>query len=252
MSLFDNTEIDVVDPSKDYYTELTGPGGKFHREDEAEARRELARAKVESDTYVKRLETEMKGLRDELKGRVDSETSAARLAELVDKLAQAKAPPANNEPPTNENRERGVEWTPEKIEALLETKLKTMTATQRAEANVNKVKTELQKKFGPGYATQVRSQAEALNMPLPSLEKLAQEAPDAFLRLMTGNTAQSIPVNPPSSSVSSGFMPDVTGKRTKSFYDKIKQADPSKYWESKTQNQMHKDAIAMGDTFFDT
>ena len=54
MDLLNNNQEDQlsIDPAKDYLTEYTGPGGKFHKEDPQESLKALARAKAESDAYI--------------------------------------------------------------------------------------------------------------------------------------------------------------------------------------------------------
>jgi hypothetical protein len=39
--------------------------------------------------------------------------------------------------------------------------------------------------------------------------------------------------------------------RTWSYYENIRQTDPTKYWSPKMQGQMHKDATALGEAFDD-
>jgi hypothetical protein len=39
--------------------------------------------------------------------------------------------------------------------------------------------------------------------------------------------------------------------RTWSYYENMKKDDPKKYWNAKTQAQMHNDAIALQDNFID-
>lgn len=244
-----NTPV-TPDPTKQYFEELVGDGKKFKSPED------LARAKLESDRFIEQLKGEMAGLRQDLSTRLT-------LEQMMDKIAATpKAPnpePVNNQSPSN--GEGGVKLTTEEdIARIVEQRLSEAEKLRNQEANLNQVRQLLSEKYGPDFATHLKQAATNLGVGEDFLNNLAKEQPKAFLRLVeaeapkqqspaasglfTPPKGQNTPVN------GTGFSP--SGDRKQSYYDSIKQKDPATYWSASVQNQLHKDAIRLGEAFFDT
>ena len=243
------TNQETVDPNKNYIEELVGEGKKF-RDMEA-----LARAKAESDAFIARLQKENEGIRQELNTRLTVE-------QLMDKMAAPKSeatPPIqsqNQQTPTPEVKSPS----PEDIERLVNEKLSQAEKSRVQNANLSYVRENLEKAWGNDYVQRLKEKATELGVGEEFLQGLAKDQPKAFLKLIDATTpAPQVPSNntlfvPPSSQQSapksSSFSP--TSNRTKAYYDSIKAKNPAEYWSPAVQNQMHEDAIRIGEAFFDS
>lgn len=238
-----------TDPTKSYYDELVGEGKKF-RDNEA-----LARAKAESDAFIERLKNEAEGLRQELNTRLTME-------QLMDKIAAkpTETPPSqspNQMTPTPEVKSTS----PDDIEKIIEDRLSKAEKTRVQNANLTLVRETLEQNWGQDYVQRLKEKASELGVGEEFLQGLAKDQPKAFLKLVEADTQAKPAVQPnntlfvPPSSQSvprqtNGFSP--SGQRTKAYYDQIKAKNPSEYWSPSVQNQMHNDALKLGEAFFDT
>lgn len=235
--LFDEKNTSpVIDPNKDYSAELIGEGKKF--KDVAA----LARGKVESDEFIKSLQSELSGLRQELQAR-------GQLSEMIDKLHK----PAEPAPAPLEQRDPLPKEV--NLDELFEKKFAERKAIERREANVRETQGKLIEAFGNGYVDVLKAKAAELGMAPTQLNGLAAENPKALLRLVGAEGTVHQRTNdlfaPPPPSQLQGFKPSTTD-RNKAYYDKIKAEDPNRYWSKDTQVAMHKDAMALGEKFFVT
>lgn len=241
-----------IDPDKDYLTELVGEGKKF------KTPAELARGKYEADQFIERLKREQAALREELNSR-------KRLEDIADLLSPNKQHSSSEGTPPNRNGgEEGTDnknLNPDDLEKLIEDRLTKREKERLYEQNFNTVKSKLAEVWGPDASTKLSEVANTLGVGKEFLNNLAKEQPKAFFKLVgvdtqSNNQGQRQEANdlfaPPRSSVnSSGFTPNVTGERTMSYYDKIKRDNPREYWTPRIQNQMHQDAMRLGEKFFD-
>lgn len=243
-----NGDAPVVDPSKNYLEELVGEGKKFKSQED------LARAKLESDAFIARLQGELQGIRTELNTRLTVE-------QMMDKITAAKEATNSN---TNGNQpvvngDSGAKsLTEEDLTALVEDRISKIEKARIQESNLNQVRQVLTEKFGADFPSHLKQTAATLGVGEEFLNNLAKEQPKAFLALVgqeapkvstpqpnlfTPTPSQQIPRTP-------SFTP--TGERKKSFYDDLKAKDAAAYWSPKVQNQMHQDAIKLGEVFFDS
>lgn len=233
----DQTELD---PTKNYLEELVGEGKKFSS---AEA---LAKSKAEADQFIERLKLENSGIRQELNSRV-------KMEEFLDKLNtfQSKSP-TNDQDGLGAKKDDGTKLTQEDIATLLDTKLSERETKQKAMQNVELVKQKLQETLGPNYATKLEQMTNTLGLSKEFLNSVASSSPAAFLKLVgveEGKKAGDLFSSPPKSQFNTeGFKP--TGdKRDWSFYEEIRKKDPRKYWTVSVQNEMHQQAVKLGEAF---
>lgn len=236
--LFDGNNEDHVDPDKNYLEDLVGENKKFKSVED------LARGKHESDQFISRLQAELEGLRTELKTRTTVE-------ELINKRpTEPSTPPAANQ--GQEGEKPASALTADQIEELLSRKLTEHESARTAAQNLQLAKAKLQEAFGAAYVAKLDEASQALGMTRDELNKLAATRPQAFLRLV-GADAQR-PSEPdlfvPPTSGTQAPTKGASTERNKAFYDRIRQANPSEYWSPKVQNQMHNDALRLGERFF--
>lgn len=242
MTLFDPDDP-VVDPNKDYLTELVGDDKKF------KSPQELARAKAEADAFIERLKTEAAGLRSELQTRM-------KLEEAVEKLQSKQTPPSSEQEPKAHEQGSKPALTPEELEVLIQKTLEQNNQKTQRQRNVEAVEQALKEAFGPTYRRTVTEQAKKLGLGEDFLTSLAADQPAAFLKLLDVQKqpeVNSTAVTPPRSSFNDamGWKPGDNVKR-QSFYNKMRKTDPSRYWSVSVQNEIHREAQRQGETFFDT
>lgn len=251
-NLFEAPQTNVehnIDPNTSLYETLVGDGKKFKTPEE------LAKAKAESDRFIQQLQGELSGLRTELSTR-------QTLEQLMDKFGSQRVPENTNQS-HNQNSEGGdgqnvKTLTEADIARLVEERLTQTEKARLHQANLQTVQNTLIESFGQDYVTHLKAKASELGVTEDYLTTLAKETPKAFLKLVDA-TGQKAPqqanslFSPPASqhlpsTQSKSFAP--TGERLKSWYDDLKSRNPTEYWSPKVQNQMHQDAIRLGEKFF--
>jgi len=218
---------------------------KFKKDDSDEIDIEkLAKAKLESDLHISRLEKEQAELRGEVNTRIG----------LEEFLTKMNTPPQNentqtkpgNQPPPNET-------TPVDIERLVSEQLNKADQARTAKANRDRVNDAVVKAWGNDASRNLALVSSQLNMTKEELAGLAERSPDAFFRL-TGVTTDSV-------TPSTGSVPNSTVRlgneqpteRTEKYYQALKKSNPSLYFSAKVQMQMHDDANRLGaERFFNT
>jgi YesN/AraC family two-component response regulator len=209
--------------------QLVGEGKKFKTIDD------LAKAKIEADAFIQRLQDENKGIREDLNSRVRAE-------ELLETL-ESRLLEGTQTTDNNQNRSESPN-TPD-INKLIEQTLTKREAEKSASTNLTTVRNELKKYFGDDYESKVKTRTDALSLTDDELNELAKRSPAAFLKLVGVTGGQQAPTyNPPTSTTQMPTTSVSTGQRNYKYYSDLRKADPSSYWKPETQLQLHKDAIA--------
>lgn len=250
-SLFNGNDPadNTPDPAKNYLEELVGEDKKFKTPED------LARGKAEADAFIERLKREQEELRKELNTRLT-------LEQYLDRIGTKQDPSRNDSTPNEPNgggvgNETQTSLKAEDIEQLIERKVSERERQRIQEQNVMQVKQELQRAFGSDFTSKLRETGQALGMTEEEMNSLAASRPKAFLKLVGADQAPAASASnnslftPPSSSLNTASAAKPTGDRTQSYYDAIKQKDPKAYWSPAVQNQLHQDAIRLGERFFD-
>ena len=246
-----STTTETIDPNKNFYEELVGEGKKFKTPED------LAKAKAESDRFIQQLQGELSGIRQELSTR-------QTLEQLMDKIAAPRVPDTansgNNQSHGEGDGNKNVKtFSEEDIARLVEDRLTKAEAARIHTSNLETVRKALEASFGPDYVTHLKAKASELGVSEEYLNNLAKETPKAFLKLVDAGeahraTTPGLFTPPPSQQLPSSnkqhFAP--TGQRKQSWYNDLKKRNASEYWSPSVQNQMHKDAISLGESFFDT
>lgn len=169
---------------------------------------------------------------------------------LLEQLqAKTQAPEATTEEPEAElkphsgtEQQDHTSLSPEDIESLLEKKLS-------VRAKQEKVESALREKFGEDANRVVHERAKELNLSIERMQELAQESPDAFLRLV-GDPAPKETNKGVRTSVNtaSGFNSQ-HGERNSDYYRKLRRENRKLYNDPKTQMQMLNDKMRLGSDF---
>lgn len=248
--LFQNTDsqetIETIDPNKDYFAELVGEGKKFSDP------KELARGKAESDAFITRLQRELAGIRAELQTRTTLEDALTRITGTQSNTMTSTSQTNHNGDDTDSNR---AALSPEQIAEIVDRKVAEKDSQRVAQANIATVQSKLTEAFGANYVTTLNEVTNALGMTKEQVNQMAASQPQVLLRLVGVDKPQApAPKGPDLFTPPTSRMSTPTGnsgtERNKAFYDTIKRTDKARYWSAEVQNQMHKDALRMGEQFF--
>lgn len=244
-----NTQQDNPDDKTNYLELLVGENKKYKDVNI------LAKSALDKDSFIEQLKSELTGLRSELDTRMTLEA-------YLDKMGNATTSQNTNEnSQSNQNENNRGEniqqntVNPEDIEKLLERKLSERDQQSIQRQNVAEVKNKLVATFGQNYLPKLRETAESLGVSPEELDQLAANKPSMFYRLVGIDSQNSkpnsvfVPPNGGGTQMGSGKTDSV--ERTRSYYNDIKKQDAKTYWSPAVQNQLHKDALRLGEKFFD-
>jgi hypothetical protein len=241
VELFEDVlNIEPVDPNKNYLEDLVGEGKKY--KDPAA----LARSRVEADRHIQRLEAEQKAMRNDLNSRL-------ALEELVTKLSSYKAPELAPQGSEDRNQDTGKNTlTPEDLARIVDERVRSISDTERAKANLNMVKSTLKQEWGNDFVDKMKSKAAELGVGENFLNSLAMDQPQAFLKLMDVGSEQKDKSKPNTSSPLMGNQIDSSKRQAqpqadpnykgKSYYMKLHRENPSVFWNPKTQLEMNQNS----------
>lgn len=237
-------QIDVtIDETKDYYSELVGPGKKYV--DNAA----LAKANIHGTATIEGMKRRLDELTLDYKTVREENITKAKLEDLYDKLTNVSS---NGEitPAKQENNQPPVAL--KDIEALVSTKLAQAKVAEKENENLNIVKTKLIEKLGLNYQTAINNQIASLGLSSEDFHLLAKKSPNALFRTLGMDQQEQQGFQAPRSSQrTDNFAPTGAPKRTWAYYQELKKKDPMLYYDKKTAVQMDKDAIALGEVFRD-
>jgi hypothetical protein len=229
---------DDVTPDKDFVAEVVGEGKKFKDVNS------LAKSKIASDNHILRIESENAQLRQELKTRLS-------LQEFYDQV-KTKIPSPSNPQHTPQDEPERNEVSIEQVESLVGKRLQEHLTQEQQKSNLAYVQKEVERRLGPNFKKLMRDRAAEVGEAEENLTNLAMTKPKLFLELMvpkvtSGESLSSLP----RTQLDTGKMGNYGSTvRNQSFYTKLKQADPKKYNSREVQTQMHKDALALREKFF--
>lgn len=223
--------------------QLVGPGKKFDSVESA------LKGKVEADAFIASLTSEAAQLRQAL---AESEAEKSRLAaraSILDRLNQPNEASANqqiqNQTPVAAPATKGL--SDEDVVAVIR-----RTDQQKvAEANLRLVDQTLVKTFGVDAVAVVKQRASELGLPVEDLMQVGARSPEALFN-MIGVQRGAEPGNP--MYANRGFSTPGQGVeiRNKAYYDKrrAEMGNIKFLGDKKLMLDMHKDAQALGDSFY--
>lgn len=210
----------------------------------------LAKALLEKERFIRQLKDETAGLRSEL-------TTRKSVEERLDQFLQTRnqQPPSNGGTPPLGNGDANANsptngLTLEDVQRLLEER----TAASVASQNLNTAKAKLAEKFGSDWQKVLIDKGKEIGESQEFFEALAKKNPQALLALV--GSPKSEPSNPNLTSGNVNTTQQALGSgvngtvRNKAYYDAIKQKNATEYWSPRVQNQMHVDAMKLGEAFF--
>ena len=210
----------------------------------------LAKGKLEADTYIQQLETQLTQMREDL-GKQDY------AAKLLDQLQNKAADPTTAKPvmPNNNNDIGGTSegntnpsLSEEDLKSLVE---QTLTAREKdsvVKQNLSFVDAELEKSFGTNAKATVQNKAKELGISIERMQEIAAESPNAFFSLI-GEPKKSFNPMVQGSVRTEGVNMQTSAERNWSYYQNLRKSDRHTYYSPKVQQQLMEDKMRMGDKF---
>lgn len=197
----------------------------------------LAKGYAHAQARIKELE--------ELAKKAEEQDYAKKLLEQIQAKQADEVTPSTPEPAPKSDTEQqdNTSLRPEDIESLLE---KTLSKREK----IAKVETALKEKFGDSANAAVHKAAKENGLSIERMQQLAEESPQAFLRLV-GEPEAKQPNTTVKGAVSSTAGFNSGGQeRTQSYYSKLRRENRKLYDNPKVQRQMFEDRLRLGQDFY--
>jgi hypothetical protein len=236
----------TFDENKDYLGDLVGEGKQY--KDHAA----LAKAAAFKQHHIERLEAENALAREELSKRV----SLDEVMQRMETLSQARPVPDNRPPQVEPSQQApAAAIDPTKIDDIVSTKLSELRENERRTANVDAVRNELAKRFGPSFDNAVKTRLSELGIGEKFANDLARNEPKAFLALFPERQVAPADqalrqVAPPESIFTPAPASAPTGKKFKD-YQALYRKDPAKFLSPQIQLEIEREAQRQGQSFYD-
>lgn len=204
----------------------------------------IIRAKKEADSFIEQLKREADELRKEVQGKQTIDEIMTQIRTLSTKPPVVEPPLA----PPNQNPA-----SPEELETVVAKLLERRSSEDRVKSNRQLVQEKLEEKWGADAQININKKAKELGVTVDHLQKIALDTPTLFFRLtgLDSAPAQTPPLVAPRSTQRLPETPGPAGERTKAWYQALKQRNPTEYFSAKVRQQEMKDALKMGEAFFD-
>lgn len=248
------TDVFNTDPSevqtqvledKNYLEELVGEGKKFKDVGS------LAKGKAEADAYIETLTRKLDALSEEVNKRKTAEEIADQLRSQM--AGRSSSSQEVYQPPVENENDGQNKLSMADIEKLVEERLKKDKELSKAQQNVNTVNERLVKEYGASAPKVLQDKAVELGVSVEYLKQQAQVSPQVFFNLVGLSGQKQVQANfvPPQSSMNTASSEPSGTVRNKSFYDKLYRENPHLRSDSKTTIQEHRDAVRLGEKFYE-
>lgn len=225
--------------------DLVGEGKKFKTTED------LAKAKVEADTFIERLQQETATLRDELAKAMTKATANDTLERLMTELANKNNDPGKTIPETkpSDQGNQPQALTQEDIVKLMEAR-----EAAKAEArNLAVAMEQVRKVWGDKLEESLNAKAEELGLDRAQVDAVAKRSPSAFINLLGLNqqTDSTRPMARGGQTVTPETPKFKDGVRNRAFYENKKnEMGVTKFiMDRNLQIQLHKDMARLGDAW---
>jgi hypothetical protein len=204
----------------------------------------LAKSKLESDNFIKELQTQLADLRGEL---AKEDTSKKLLAELQ---SRRQDPNANSVPKQGDSNPSDTKpvLSEDVIQRLVEETLTKREQVGTAQQNAKIVQDQLVQKYGTEAKVHVEKKAQELGMSFERLSALAAESPTAFMTLIGEPKPEYKPLVNGTVNTAAGNYSN-QADRDWQYYQNIRRTNKTLYFNPKTQQQMIQDKLRLGDRF---
>ncbi len=231
---------------------LIGPGGKFYDPDREQAIKKMAKGKLEADLYITSQNLQLDEVKNDYSRLREEYNAGPKLQELIDKMTQTQL--TDSESPDAREVETKPAYSAEELESIVSSQLSKMKVQEKEQENFKFVQAKLKGKFGDNYSQALKQHIEQLGVTEEYADDLAKKNPNLFVKafeLDAPRQQDNSFFSPVRSTQRNDSFSPASPKRTWMWYQRLKAEQPSVYNNPKTQVQLHKDRIALGDAFKD-
>jgi hypothetical protein len=234
-----SSTFDITNPATTIAAELVGEGKKFKTVDD------LAKGKLEADTFIEKLKTENAALREAL----DSEGSPDEVLKRINSLLQSKGSETSDA--TKSNQSPSNPLTEEKVLELLSKRER----EEKIKNNINAFNASVNKAFGEKTGEVLATRLGELGMERDVFNDLAARNPSAALRILGLKDGGVVGGSTMDSSVSTEAYFGDAGKgngETPNFayFQKIRREMGMAYYEPEIQKRVFEARKKLGDAFW--
>lgn len=239
MDLFTPSENTPV-PSQDNDTDIIeATKAKFTKDGTLDVDALLKKA-AHADKHIQTLEIEALGQRKELDTRLS-------LQQFLDEIKSTKTT-SNSEHQPEQNESASVSR--DELKQMLHEEIRSERSQAQKDYNKAQVADGLRKAWGNSFQGKLQEKANELGLSKEFVNSIAETNPKAFLKLVDAQASvrEIIPDTAPPRSQRTSTTDTSGGKRDYKFYSNLRKTNPGLY--QKSQMQMHNDALAQGDDFY--
>ena len=216
----------------DFLSDLVGEGKKYS--DAAS----LAKGAYHAQKHIENLETELATLRGK-------QTNEASIEKLLEALNKGKSDPVEPTP--------GNETTPElpDFKQLVAEEIAKNEVERNKSTNYNTAISKMNEVWGADASKNLINKAQELGVSVNFLQDMASQSAVGFLQLLGIDSDRTVPgaTTVPTSTVN---LQNARNKdRTWQYYQEMKRSNRKLYDDPATKVQMNRDALRLGEAFFD-
>jgi hypothetical protein len=215
------------------------------------AAKAIAKGKWHADATLDHRNNRFDELREDYMKLKSEYNAGPSLQELVNQLKSGQQSQNNDTHVENEDKSDTLDLA--KIESLVQSQISASKQKEREDNNFNMVQSKLMEQYGPQYQNVLKQQITELGLTPEFVNDLARKHPKVLFKTLglEGQRQTEQFQAPPQSTMRSDPFTSNTPKRTFSYYEKMRKEKPAQYFDPKIQDQMFKDAVALGDAFND-
>jgi hypothetical protein len=244
MSTFDITQMgtkpDGNSSQSDLLGELVGEGKKFKTVDD------LAKGKLEADSFIERLQTENKALREAM---VSDDTPDVVLAKINELLVSKGSDKNTTTAQVNQTKPQESLSKEEVLELLTKREM-----DQRRTNNVNRFNAQVNKAFGDKTGEVLATRLGELEMDPELFSAMVEKNPEAALRVLgLKESGMSSGVFDSSVNTEAFFGPSGKGsgeKQNFAYFNKLRRELRERYYEPEIQKQVFEARKKLGEDFW--
>jgi hypothetical protein len=240
----DPTEVKplhTIEDGKDYTADLVGEGKKYADVPS------LARARLEADNHIDRIEKENRGLRTELQKRLSMEELVTK---LQSKPQEQPAPVDKVEGATQDDKQATSVITQAELTKLVNDLVEAKASANTQKENLTLVRNKLKESFGDNFVSRLGEIRQELGLTEELMDQMAKQTPQALLKLVGADAVkQEVPTSSmPKGSIDTSKVTmknaqSVDGFKGQKHYQHLLKSDPKTFWQPKTQLEMHNMAM---------
>lgn len=228
----------------DILANLVGEGKKFKSVED------LAKGKVESDTFINKLQDENRALRALINNQDERKKNEELMEEILARVSQSTL--QREQPVDNQTQEQPRNQSEQLTSREVENIFHLLREREKEEGNLTKAFSRIAEKYGDKSEEFLNSKARELGLDVTMLKETARRSPSAFWNLVGENNNNLAVTRSPKANVNSAAIIQTTSStRNKAYYDKLKNEMGTRKFilDSKVQVQMHRDMMELGDAW---